>query len=66
MSARADLCGGGATSNGRPYRDLKDDSQMAMSRPFGSEAGQNRDGNSAAITPERTTGSRARVPESID
>jgi len=38
----------------------------SMSLPCGSEAGQNRDGNGAAITPERTTGSRARVPESID
>jgi hypothetical protein len=35
-----------------------------MSWPCGSEAGQNRDG--AAITPERTTGSGARAPESID
>ena len=37
-----------------------------MSRPCGSEVGQNRDGNSATLTPERITGSRARVPESID
>jgi hypothetical protein len=45
---------------------LKGDSQMAVEWAMRERGWPERVRNSAAIKPERTTGSRARVPESID